>query len=499
MGRKDSGSKRKTSTKEHELVIDLKNQGLTADTLYNRIQEAIQEQTASASDHGKILRKLNLAENPALKTLHGLADIAPRLTWLNVAGCGLCSESLTDIKDLEELSVLNAGNNAIKQIPGGALSNCKRLKALILNNNKIRKLENVGHLGELNTLVLSHNKLESIEHGPLKSMPKLAKLSIAHNRLGTFPAISHLYGLQELRLNDNQLRNVPDGIRSMNHLRMVDVGSNQISDYPSLGPLLALKGLRHVVIQGNPVAGDDKLTQSYANSCTSISSNEGVSPQRAESLRQSMSYADLIRRVFPAVQMIDNVRVMGNPRGKRSRREISATSTESKGGSSDAIRVKPQRLDKKHRLTESSIVDTHRERSTEIRSEAATEGRTDSIGTELNEASKMSAASAKVKSPSHPETEVISAREQVLENSDLSAHGYTRQSSKDTRAKKNPAGTRPRKLKSSEAETQSEIYNVSTVKKREAPNAAVPDKVGLRFASPVGALPLDQAGWDTDE
>lgn len=121
--RQTSGQKRKVSSKDEELSLDFRAQDITGN-VHQLIDTAKQEREKS----GKVLRKVNLSDNPNLQRLEGLPEVAPKLSWLNVSNCKLSSHSLTDVRELAELSVFNAGNNVIKQIPAGALNNCNWLK-----------------------------------------------------------------------------------------------------------------------------------------------------------------------------------------------------------------------------------------------------------------------------------------------------------------------------------------------------------------------------------
>lgn len=75
------------------------------------------------------------------------------------------------------------------------------MNALILNNNLLRKVEDLKALPHLNTLVLSHNKLTKLS---LEGLANLTQLSLSHNQLEALPDLTACPLLKQLRLNDNR-------------------------------------------------------------------------------------------------------------------------------------------------------------------------------------------------------------------------------------------------------------------------------------------------------
>ncbi|RKO90508.1 hypothetical protein BDK51DRAFT_36815 [Blyttiomyces helicus] len=229
------------------------------------------------------LRKLNLAKNQ-LKAADALSGIKhnKEITWLNLAENKL--ENLDGLgASAGNLAVLNVSNNEVNRI-SHHVEQCTSLKALILNGNKIARIENLGKLAELNTLasegalacaqlavcllisptplipkyfsplahsVLSHNKISVIEGvGALK---KLKKLSIAHNQIRLFPDLTLNPELTELRLNANKIVTVPDTVRFMPALELLDLGSNLIATPSDVSALASLHTLTNLNLKGNPI------------------------------------------------------------------------------------------------------------------------------------------------------------------------------------------------------------------------------------------------------
>ncbi|KAJ3040836.1 hypothetical protein HDV00_010451 [Rhizophlyctis rosea] len=211
------------------------------------------------------LHKLDLTNN-AIKKADALSGIHhnKELTWLKLKMNKL--ESLEGVGTLTKLIVLDMSHNEINRI-SHHVSTCTNLKALILNNNKIARIENLNNLKQLATLVLSHNKLSSIDS--LASLQNLTKLSIAHNALRAFPTtLTANPTLKELRLNDNKLLSIPDEIRQMPALEILDLGNNLISSIADVVNLASLHNLVNLNLKGNPLVA--KSGEGYKDKVRSL-------------------------------------------------------------------------------------------------------------------------------------------------------------------------------------------------------------------------------------
>ena len=134
--------------------------------------------------------------------------------------------------------MVNAGHNQLVRFDG--VRNATELRALILNNNRLVRLDSAARLVQLNTLgapswpavcapapvrslarrtahpldaarygaadclaVVSHNAITSLEG--VSGMSVLTTLAIAHNQLRELPSLAFAPTLEQLRLNDNKL------------------------------------------------------------------------------------------------------------------------------------------------------------------------------------------------------------------------------------------------------------------------------------------------------
>ncbi|KAI8818730.1 uncharacterized protein EV422DRAFT_536641 [Fimicolochytrium jonesii] len=207
------------------------------------------------------LHKLDLSKN-SIKKADALSGIKhnKELTLLNLSGNEL--ESCQGVETLEKLLVLNLSHNQVNRI-SHHVSKCTALKALILNHNKIARIENISTLLNLNTIVLSHNNLSSLDG--LGSLSNLTKLSVAHNQLRLFPDLRLLPALKELRLNDNKILNIPDHIRSLPALEILDMGNNLLKGMADIASLASLRALVNLNLKGNPLVQKEKERAAEAN------------------------------------------------------------------------------------------------------------------------------------------------------------------------------------------------------------------------------------------
>ncbi|KAI9298078.1 L domain-like protein [Neoconidiobolus thromboides FSU 785] len=186
------------------------------------------------------------------------------LTFLNLSNNQL--EDLSFLPKLKNLVTLNLGNNRLR-ILSQHVTNCVELKALILNNNQLKTIDNILSLKNLNSLVLSHNDLEVIPN--LSTLPNLTKLSISNNKLREFPPLEGLTQLKDLRLNNNKIVSVPSELINCPSLAMVGLSNNLIKDFSCLETLKELLNLKELTLSGNPVEKEeryeDKVKQELRN------------------------------------------------------------------------------------------------------------------------------------------------------------------------------------------------------------------------------------------
>ncbi|RKP10965.1 hypothetical protein THASP1DRAFT_27274 [Thamnocephalis sphaerospora] len=152
-----------------------------------------------------------------------------------------------------DMHVLNVSRNELAMLPE-SVQQCRALKALMLNHNKLKRIEQVANMPELNTLVISHNQVEELP--ALATLPGLIKLSATHNKLRKLPDMHTLKNLRELRLSGNRITKI-DAQQLPAGLNVLELGDNLIRDWSDIEPLRELKRLTHIALKGNPIAKRD--------------------------------------------------------------------------------------------------------------------------------------------------------------------------------------------------------------------------------------------------
>ena len=182
------------------------------------------------------------------------------------------------------------------------MQKCKKLAALVLNNNKLREVTHIGHLTSLNTLVLSHNRIDRMPKSLLGQLPQLAKLSLSGNQLTKFPSVWMCEGLTELRLAGNAIEDIPSKVSRLGKLRLLDLSNNNLKSFDDMAHLSQCNRLSNVSFRGNPLSGSARSTDGA----------EAVVDSALQARYQSQ-----ISVLLPHVTILDGNRLVGNARGKR--------------------------------------------------------------------------------------------------------------------------------------------------------------------------------------
>lgn len=139
-----------------------------------------------------------------------------------------CIHSQSPILDLREKN--------LTELPD-LMRECKHVKVLMLNNNKIRELPEwfATTFAEAKEVYLAGNLLQTLANNWNK-MQSLEKLDLSFNKLEFFPeAINQVSKtLQELSLNNNILMSVPSAIESLTKLTYLDLSNNQLMTLPDV-------------------------------------------------------------------------------------------------------------------------------------------------------------------------------------------------------------------------------------------------------------------------
>ncbi len=185
------------------------------------------------------LQVLSLSGNSNLSVDNILDIVArlPKLRELDLSAIG--AERLPEsIGGLAQLEILNLHGNRLSSLPQ-AIARLQRLRMLFIGDNRLTVLPPV--LGKLTSLeVLSLEGNQELDEASLRAV------------------VGDSARLRELSLAGCGLRMVPDGLRDLPMLSVLDLSKNSIVSIPAW--IGELKGLTIVRLEGN---GISDLTESF--------------------------------------------------------------------------------------------------------------------------------------------------------------------------------------------------------------------------------------------
>ncbi|XP_074525349.1 podocan [Halichoeres trimaculatus] len=191
------------------------------------------------------------------------------------------------------LVLLHLEKNAIRSIPGDALTSVRNLEYLLLHNNKLRSrsihpaafqglkklhtlhmynnlLERVprGLPRRAKTLMLLHNSIAEIGRNDLSLLYTLTELNLSYNKL-TSPRVHRdsfrkLRVLETLDLSGNSLYSMPMGLPRS--LQVLEIKNNQLNSIPD-GALTGMEKLQKLVLSENQL----KLNSVYQGAWMELS------------------------------------------------------------------------------------------------------------------------------------------------------------------------------------------------------------------------------------
>ena len=158
---------------------------------------------------------------------------------------------------LPALEVLDLRENQMKTL--GQLS-LPKLKKLNLSQNQICFISPQAFVEttELEELILSENKLKAFKPGTFKSTGKLATLRLDQNAIvniedGFFDGLT---GLKKLEMGENPVESIT-GLSALSALEDLDMHQSALEQIEDLKPMIDLKALKTVNLDGAPVEGVD--------------------------------------------------------------------------------------------------------------------------------------------------------------------------------------------------------------------------------------------------
>ncbi|CAJ1053863.1 vasorin-like isoform X2 [Xyrichtys novacula] len=214
--------------------------------------------------------------------IHRKSNTVPRVPIttqnLYIFQNGINTLSQDDLKDLEELEMLDLSQNELAEIPDDVFGMLAKLKNLDLSSNQITHISKGSFSGlvQLERLYLHANRIQSIHLEAFDGLENLLELKLQGNLLTTLPSISFprlllldlshnnipILGpsdlqtphLEALKISSIGLTSVDeDLIASLGNLHELDISMNQLTEVPQALKQDSLKGLTKLSLATNPL------------------------------------------------------------------------------------------------------------------------------------------------------------------------------------------------------------------------------------------------------
>lgn len=160
----------------------------------------------------------------------------PELSTLSLNGNQIADISALASCDLTSLSM---NHNQIADL--APLSACANLRGLYLADNQITDASPLTACEKMKYLNLGNNQITDLAF--CENMLELEKLWARDNQISDLSGLHNVTQLEELRLNGNQITDISVVEKSAEHLEILVLDQNQISDLTPVGSCAKLKGL----------------------------------------------------------------------------------------------------------------------------------------------------------------------------------------------------------------------------------------------------------------
>ncbi|XP_069760144.1 leucine-rich repeat and IQ domain-containing protein 1 isoform X2 [Narcine bancroftii] len=214
--------------------------------------------------HSSVWTSLQQVTTVTLQDLPGCSlstlSQCPRLKSLILRNCGI--ETLDGVNNCKGLKYIDVQENNIKNIHSLEIED---LYVLLLSHNKISSMHGLGKCSNLCILELSHNNITRI--GGLESLKKLQRLVIDHNQLISTKDLRETPTLIYLDCSFNHLSSI-EGIDNCGLLQTLKLQNNNLSELPRFGNHVLL---RDVCLDNNSISSLKELADYWLPMLQSLS------------------------------------------------------------------------------------------------------------------------------------------------------------------------------------------------------------------------------------
>ena len=163
---------------------------------------------------------------------------SPRVVQtLNLSQNGLSGIEEEDLQRLANLRVLNLASNSLMSIPKG-ISSLRRLENLDISRNHLKNLTCEGGVADTDRDLVAGNGEDEVVGSQecFSAYQNLRSLNASTNELSSLLGLETLTRLESIDLSQNSLRidafaeePLRQQLRSLKHLRFVDLSDNQVT------------------------------------------------------------------------------------------------------------------------------------------------------------------------------------------------------------------------------------------------------------------------------
>ncbi|KAL0735477.1 hypothetical protein Bca4012_011687 [Brassica carinata] len=302
-----------TSCQLHSLeTIELPPTLTELDLTANRLSE-LDSRIAHLSALKKLSLRQNLIEDSAVEPLSrwdALSDLEELILRDNKLA------KVPDIGIFSKLLVFDVSFNEITSLQGLSKAS-STLKELYVSKNEVNKIMEIEHLHDLQILELGSNRLRVMEN--MENFTKLdelwlgrnrikvvnlcglrciKKISLQSNRLTCMKGFEECVALEELYLSHNGISKM-EGLRALVNLRVLDVSNNKLT---SVDDIQSLTKLEDLWLNDNQIESLEAITEAVTGSKEKLTTIYLENNPCAK----SSDYVAVLRQIFPNVEQIDS-------------------------------------------------------------------------------------------------------------------------------------------------------------------------------------------------